>query len=102
MEINNEMRPFYRTYFEPSVKMRTNLIGAVQFQTVQSEHVTSRMMAQGRQLQAKHREWDQKLIEVKKERADALAKRNKIMIIFNKIREEKKQFVVGLLFCLID
>lgn len=93
IEINNEMRPFYRTYFEPSIQMRTNLIGSVQFQSIQSEHITSRMMAQGKQLQAKYREIEQKLVEVKDERDRAMAEQRKIQIIFQKIREEKQRLV---------
>lgn len=93
MEINNAMGPFYRTYFEPSVTMRTNLIGSIQFQTIQSEHITSRMIAQGRQLQAKHREIEQKLIEAKNEREKALADRRKTLIIFHTIRKEIERFV---------
>lgn len=93
MEINNDMRPFYRTYFEPSVKMRTNLIGAVQFQTIQKEHVTSRTREQGKQLQIKHREVEQKLIEVRNDRDKALAERRKILIIHQTIREEIERLV---------
>ena len=91
MEINNEMRPFYKSYFEPTVKMRTNLIGAVQFQSIQSEHITSRTIAQAKELQQKYQECEQKLTAAKNERTKALIERRKIMIIFNKIRAEKKR-----------
>lgn len=93
MEINNHMSPSYRTYFEPSVKMRTNLIGAVQFQSIQREHITSQMIAEGKRLQGKHQEVEQQLAAVKKDRADALAEKRKISIIFNTISEEVKRCV---------
>lgn len=95
IEINNQMSAFYRTYFEPMVKLRANTFGAIQFQTIQREHITSQMIAQGRQLQVKYREVERKLMEVKKERADAMAERRKILMIFSKIREGRKRFVVG-------
>lgn len=93
MEINNEMRPFYRTYFEPTDKLRTNLVGAAKFQSVQSEHVTLGMLAKVNQLQAKNKEAEQHLAEAKIANGEALAERRKIGIIFSKLREEKKRLV---------
>lgn len=99
LEINNQMSSFHRTFFEPSVKMRANLIGAVQFQTIHREHVTSQMIAQLKQLHEKYREDERKLVEVKKKREDSLDEKRKIMIIFNKIRDETKRLVDGL-YCI--
>lgn len=97
IEINDKMNPSYRTYFEPTVKMRTNLMGAVQFQTTQREHVTSRLIAQGKELQGKHRELERKFAEMKAEQAEAAVEDRKISIIFNKIREESDRLEGGLL-----
>lgn len=83
------MNQSYRTYFEPSVKMRANLMGAVQFQANQREIVTARLIAQGKHLQGKYREAQQKLAEVEAERAEAKAEERKIAIIFKKISEEQ-------------
>lgn len=90
MEINNDMREFYRLYFEPTTKMRTNLIGTVQFQEIQSNHTLSVMLAKTKDLQTKYREMQQKLVRLKGiEREKALATRRKTMIIFGIIREQK-------------
>lgn len=83
------MNPSCRAYFEPTVNVRSNLMGAVQFQRIQREHITSRLVAQGKQMQAKCRELDQKLAEMKQ--LATTAEDRKISIIFNKIREEKQR-----------
>lgn len=87
MVIDKDMHPFYRTYFGPIVKVRPNLIGAVQFQSTYTEHVTTRLLQRYQDLQAKCR------VEPKsKAREDAETKRHKIMVIFNEIRDAKYRY----------
>lgn len=91
MEINNNMPEQYRFYFESTVRMRQNLIGLVKFQKLQSELITSQMIARTRSMQTKCRELTQNFTIINDTYQQMLAEHRKVKIIFDICCEAKRR-----------
>lgn len=92
IEISRKMPEQYQSYFESTLRLRKNLIGTVQFQQEQSTFITKRTIDQTGSIRSKCRELTQNLEVAKTTLQQKLTEQRKLMIIFEKICDEKKRY----------
>lgn len=91
MEINRQMQANFRTYFEPQMRLRENLIGSVRFQLDQSQLIIRRTVSMTGSIKTKARETAVKYKEIHDIYRKSRSEKQKFVKVFSTIRDEKKR-----------
>lgn len=91
MEIQPNMRPNYRSYFEPAAEIHASLSSAMNFQKEQHEFLISRLMSHSKHIQDKGRQAIKERDELNRKCQQAADEKRIIMFVWNKCAEEKRR-----------